>query len=142
MPTAESGQLAVHPNTERIAAKVLDGEAVIIDLMTGTYYSLTGAGSRFWEHVEAGSPVADAASAIAAEYNVAAERVRQDLDALIGLLRTEQLVVDGVPRAAVALPAASPVAVYESPELQVFRDMQDLLALDPPMPGLEDVRQR
>jgi hypothetical protein len=30
-------------------------------------------------------------------------------------------------------------SAYEPPKLNAYRDMGDLLALDPPMPGLEDI---
>jgi len=30
-------------------------------------------------------------------------------------------------------------AAYAPPALNIYRDMQDLLALDPPMPGLRDI---
>ena len=33
-------------NTEEVAAKVIDGEAIIINLTTGVYYSMDGVGAR------------------------------------------------------------------------------------------------
>ncbi len=39
-----------------------------------------------------------------------------------------------------ATPAhADPRLPYTAPTLEIFRDMQDLLALDPPMAGLSDI---
>ena len=64
-----------------------------------------------------------------------------DLEKIVG-----QLVGDGLIRA-VANGDAVPFAVaesrdrlpYVSPELQAYRDMEDLLALDPPAPGMKQI---
>jgi hypothetical protein len=134
-----------HPNTERIAAKVMDGEAVIIDLVSGTYYSLSDTGGRIWQLIEAGLTRDEMADHLARDYDVARDRASTDLDLLLAKLAAEQLIVA---RAANADRAGGPVeplangGAYAAPELQVYRDMQDLLALDPPMPGLQDIPWR
>lgn len=134
----------LQPNAERVAAKVMDGEAVIIDLITGTYYSLAGTGGRAWQLLEGGASIESAVETIAREYGVDRTRVSDDLRVLVSQLVDEQLMVppaslDALPQPT-ALPAAlAPAGEYQAPELQIYRDMQDLLALDPPMPGLQDI---
>jgi hypothetical protein len=141
--------MRLRPNAARVAAKVMDGEAVIIDLTTGVYYSLTDVGGRIWALVEAGLPVARIVETVAQEYGVPVDRVAADVQALVTALLAEQIVTvadesggDEAGKAAV-LPdppgSADGTPVYQTPELQIFRDMQDLLALDPPMPGLQDI---
>ncbi len=134
----------LQPNAERVAAKVMDGEAVIIDLTTGTYYSLAGTGGRAWQLLEAGASIDNAVDTIAREYGIDRTRASDDMRALVSQLIDEQLVVPSPTPAGSqpgeALPAASvPAGEYHAPELQIYRDMQDLLALDPPMPGLQDI---
>jgi len=136
--------LAVAIDPERVVSKIMDGEAVIIDLTTGTYYSLIHAGARAWDLLIAGHSVAAVAAAVAREYGIARERVTTDVEALVGQLVNEGLVrpVDEAPAADSAdasVPVETAAGSYEAPVLQIYRDMQDLLALDPPMPGLKDI---
>ncbi len=60
----------------------------------------------------------------------------------MGQLRTEKLVIDAPqPTQTTGQEPAhtDPRLPYTAPALEIFRDMQDLLALDPPMPGLSDI---
>jgi beta-phosphoglucomutase-like phosphatase (HAD superfamily) len=163
MALAERYQL----NDARAVAQVMEGEAVIIDIMSGTYYSLDATGGRVWELMQDGVPLEEIAATLAREYDVDDAQAIEDVRALLRQLAAEQLIVgigDGVgvdapaavatsvdtaaPRAAAsgvttasAATAASEASrkPYQAPALQVYRDMQDLLALDPPMPGLRDI---
>ena len=126
-------------NEAKIAARVMDGEAVIIDLATGLYYSMDGVGGDVWELIEHGHAVSQIAEAVAVRYDVTLERARADLDKLVGALAEQGLVeeADG------ELPAFDPDPPgerheYAAPELHTYHDMGDLLALDPPMPGLAE----
>ena len=125
-------------NASDVAAKVIEGEAIIISLATGVYYSMDGVGGRLWELVE-GSLSTDAiVGTLLAEYDVAAERCRADVATVIASLLQEGLVVPAVASAGDA-PGVQPVATrkpYAPPTLSIYRDMADLLALDPPLPGL------
>lgn len=134
-------QRCFQPAAERIAAKVIDGEAVIIDLLSGTYYSLSDSGGRVWELMESGCSVEQIAEELSREFGVSAARACDDVEALFRHLFDENLVVDATVRNAASdlPPRASGAQPYRPPVLQVFRDMQDLLALDPPMPGLRDI---
>ncbi|MGE3843731.1 MAG: PqqD family protein [Vicinamibacterales bacterium] len=130
------------PSTDRVAAKVMDGEAVIIDLESGVYYSLSDVGGRAWELMEAGCSLERIALVIHEESGVDLNRVTADIGTLFAQLKEERLVVDaGEGEEPSSIPPASGPGAreYATPALQVFRDMQDLLALDPPMPGLKDI---
>jgi hypothetical protein len=130
------------PNTARVAAKVMDGEAVIIDLVTGTYYSLANTGGRIWQLIEAALTMDEMAQQLAADYGIPHSRATGDIEALLAKLAAEHLIVPVTNAEGGARPILSPRATdaeYVQPELQIYRDMQDLLALDPPMPGLQDI---
>lgn len=130
------------PATDRVAAKVMDGEAVIIDLESGVYYSLSDVGGRVWELMEAGCSLHRIARAVHEEFGIELERAAADLRTLFAHLSEERLVVDAGERhepASLPPPSGVVTGAYAPPVLQVFRDMQDLLALDPPMPGLKDI---
>jgi hypothetical protein len=142
MATLEAGSV-LRPADEEIVAKVLDGEAVIINLGTGTYYSADGVGGFIWERVAEGMPVEGVAGAVVATYQVDAQRAAADLEKFLGEAIGEGLLVaEAAPsRRSVSPPAsAEPRRVYEPPRLHVYRDMEELLALDPPTPGIADLR--
>jgi hypothetical protein len=130
------------PNREEVAAKVIDGELIIIRLSDGTYYSMDNVGSRVWELIEDRLDVPALVETIAAWYGTPAERVERDLATLVQELLAERLIVlatdETRPGGTGAAPPAAPLA-YETPRLNVYRDMGNLLALDPPTPGIDDL---
>ncbi len=129
------------PKSQQVAAKVMDGEAVIINLANGVYYSMDKAGGLIWSMIEQARSLDAIADAVAAAYDVPPVRAREDVEQLAAQLVAEDLVVvagDEVP-AEGADPAPPPQKLpYETPKLNVYRDMEELLALDPPMPGLQE----
>lgn len=124
-------------NESKVAARVMDGEAVIIDLATGLYYSMDGVGCYIWELIECGHGASQIAGALALRYVVEPGRARTDLDALVAELLAQGLVTecDGHLPSLGQDSFGQPLE-YAPPELHTYHDMGDLLALDPPMPGL------
>ena len=135
-------QGAFAPNREDIAAKVIDGELIIIRLSDGTYYSMDNVGTCVWELIEAGHPIPALLQTVAAWYATPVERVEGDVSALLRELLAERLIV-AVPGGDVAkletpeAPRGSPA--YAAPRMNIYRDMGNLLALDPPTPGIDDL---
>jgi Coenzyme PQQ synthesis protein D (PqqD) len=135
-------QDAFTPNRDDVAAKVIDGELIIIRLSDGTYYSMDNVGSCAWQLIEAGHPVPDLVRTLSAWYATPLERVESDVAGLVRELIAERLIV-AAPAANLAQSAVAPPpagsAPYETPRLNVYRDMGNLLALDPPTPGIDDL---
>jgi hypothetical protein len=130
------------PNEAEVAAKVLDGEAIMINLSNGMYYSMDKAGGLIWEMIAAGHTLAEIADAILSRYDVSPEQAEADVQRLAGELIQENLVTvsDKPPSPAERQErGAGHRLPYEPPKLNIYRDMGDLLALDPPMPGLEEI---
>jgi hypothetical protein len=128
------------PNRDDIVAKVLDGEAIMIDLPKGIYYSLDGAGGRVWELLEEGKGAADIAAGIAREFDVTPERACADVERILRELLAEKVIrleSDAPPAVSETASCAELGAKrpYREPKLTVYRDMADLLALEPPTPG-------
>jgi len=124
---------------EEVAAKVFDDEVVVVHLGTCTYYSASGSGADAWTWIEEGRPIGDVAVALASRYGIEVERARVDLDRYVARLLEEGLIA---PANGEASAAATPVSSagdreYAAPELHAYRDMADLLALDPPLPELD-----
>jgi hypothetical protein len=128
------------PNRDEIVAKVLDGEAIMINLSKGIYYSLDGVGGRVWELLEEGRGAADVAAGIVREFDVTLERARSDVERILRELLAENVVRLEPGGASVSSESASCAGLgakrpYREPKLTVYRDMADLLDLEPPTPG-------
>ena len=73
----------------------LDGEAVILDLATGTYFGLNAVGTRVWHLLEAGHEPEAIVDALASEYAADRATIAADVAALLDALRSRHLIVDG-----------------------------------------------
>jgi hypothetical protein len=123
-----------------VVGKVIDGEAIIINLATGMYYSADEVGGLIWTLLETGHSIGEVATHVTARYHVEADRAHADVERIALQLIEEGLVAQANPQAeASPVVAASPPErrAYVAPSLEVYRDMKDLLALDPPMPALK-----
>lgn len=131
--------IRLEPNETNIAAKVLDGEAILIDLSTGFYYSMDGSGGILWSLIDARYTPAEMVDALAQIYGLTPDQVRGDVEKLLGELESSSLVRPSSATGAttISLPAAP--GPYSTPVLNVYGDMNHLLAIDPPLPGLYSV---
>ena len=129
------------PRDEEVASKVIDGEAIIINLANGVYYSMDKVGALVWEQVQAGHSLEEAIASVTSQYVVAREQAESNVRELVQELVQENLIV-AAENGDAALPQETPQfqdkLPYELPKLNIYRDMGDLLALDPPVPGLGD----
>jgi hypothetical protein len=130
------------PSSDNITASVIDGEAIIVNLSTGVYYSMAETGGEVWSMVEEGRSLREMVDGLVAKYDASPEQAAQDLVRLAGELVKEEIVTvseAGGGEPAPQVPAPGVRSPYVPPVLNVYRDMGDLLALDPPMPGLRDI---
>ena len=123
-------------NVPNVIHETIDGEAVIVNLQTGSYYSIDKVGAAIWTHLENGLAVAAIVDAIACEYSGDRSEIDAGVRALFAQLETEGLVVPAEPTSASA--GAAPSAAgdgerprFERPALHKYTDMEDLLLLDP-----------
>ena len=126
-------------NSEEVVAKVIDGDAIIINLKTGIYYSMDNTGGLIWKLMEEGRSLEEIGKVIAANYEVSGEKALEDVKKLAAELLQEELVSLSEEKPSdlnTIDPVSEKIQPYESPVLNIYRDMGDLLALDPPMPGL------
>jgi hypothetical protein len=129
------------PREEEVAAKVMDGEAILINLSNGIYYSMDKVGGFVWEMVESRQSVEEMVTGIVARYEVSREQAEADLALLMEELVQENLIAASEDGAAGIATTEVPdqKMPYDAPKLNIYRDMGDLLALDPPTPGLQDI---
>lgn len=128
------------PNTDEVASKVVDGEAILINLTNGMYYSLDSVGGYIWTLVSDGHDLDAITAAVVAHYDVAGETAKADVDAFAQSMLDEAIVVAAETAEGEAGTPVSPAdSDYATPQLTKFDDMVDLFALDPPLPELSKV---
>ena len=79
---------------EGVAAQVVNGEAVLLNLESGEYFSLNPVGSRIWELCDGTRSAAEIVSVICDEYDVAEDVVTADTRELLDELEQEKLVTE------------------------------------------------
>lgn len=133
-----SQQDVISANEQQVAAKVMDGEAILINLSTGAYYSMSATGGFIWSLIERRVSVDNIITAVTNQYEVDRPTAVTDILRLGEELRAEGLVaVSTSPAEKSVVPAANGARLsYEAPTLQKFTDMAEMFALDPPLPGL------
>jgi hypothetical protein len=126
-------------NSEVVAADVIDGEAMIINLANGMYYTADGVGAEIWSMVDAGHGPRAMAEHLAARYGVEAEAVLLDVEQFLAALSEADLTRPTVNPAAAApsMTDGVPDTPYVRPQLVAYSDLGDVLALDPPLPRLD-----
>jgi Coenzyme PQQ synthesis protein D (PqqD) len=78
---------------EGVAAQVADGEAVLLDIESGAYFSLNSVGSRIWELCDGTRSTAEIVSVICDEFDVAEDVALADAQEILDELEKEKLVV-------------------------------------------------
>ena len=114
----------------------LDDEVMVIDLNSGAYFSFVGAAADVWSLVTSGYDAGAASDLVAARYSADPASVRTDVSQFLTELGEQGLLSDA-PAEAGAVPDVPPVelgpatAAYETPHLERYDDLADLLLLDP-----------
>jgi hypothetical protein len=129
-----------------VAAKVIDGEAVLINLDNGMYYSADNVGGFVWSLIERRCSLDEIAKAICATYDVKIEDAQSDLREVSAYLLEENLVTfdeetENLDNQS-EFPQAEALKAYEQPRFEKYDDMAELFALDPPLPQLANPPMR
>ena len=77
---------------EDVVFRDLDGEGVLLNLATGTYFGLNPTATRVWHLVQEGKATDDIVRAIVDEFEVGQETAAADVAALLGELEAKGLV--------------------------------------------------
>ena len=121
-------------NQPVVIGQVIEGEAIIVNLDSGAYYSLDHAGGDVWSLIEQGATVEETLGGIAARYAGEAAAIRAAVLQLIEELQQEKLIVPDAPGAA-PLPtenlSVGDKPPFQPPVLHKYTDMAELLLLDP-----------
>lgn len=111
-----------------------DHEVVVVNLLQGTYYYLTGTAAFIWMGLHAGLTTHQVVEQIEAHV-VPPVPITSEVQSFIESLVSLCLVAPASALAAHAPPIPSVSeyisAKYESPEIETYSDLQDILLLDP-----------
>lgn len=83
---------AIRTAAPGVLAQELDGETILLDSTSGTYFRLNETGTTVWEFVATGRSIDEAVDAIVERSGADASTVRADVDALLLTLETKGLV--------------------------------------------------
>ena len=79
-------------NEESVVSRDLEGEAVILDLKTGTYMGLNQVGTRIWALIQEHGSLRKVFEELQKEYEVPSEALESDLLQLVEQLQARGLV--------------------------------------------------
>ena len=122
-------------NSPKVIHQVFETEVVVVNLETGTYYSVEGAGIDIWRMLAAQRTTDEIVSAMTQNDNGSAAANAETIRAFLGQVADEALIVPDENGAngrseLGSLPAARDLAAQPA-RLRKFTDMRDLLLLDP-----------
>jgi hypothetical protein len=78
--------------TKDAAHRVIDGEAIVVNFQNSFFYSFNPVGTFIWDHCDGSRTVDQIAEALAAEYEVSAEKAVQDCQRFIEALVEQGLL--------------------------------------------------
>ena len=122
-------------NSPQVITETIEGEAIMINLGTGNYYSVGGSGADVCSWLEDGIAVDQIVEGLATKYDGPIETIAASLERLLDDLEREELIVpvDGSGGTSPQAPRAGAVVQrpFVAPKFEKYTDMQDLVLLDP-----------
>ena len=124
----------LRPNSPSVVSEIIDGEAVIMNLATGHYFSAQGTGGELWALIENGASERRMVEYLLLRYRIDEIEARTGVAAFVSKAREHDLVVatQAEPAPVDEQPATPTLTEsYAIPQLNAYSDMEDLLLLDP-----------
>lgn len=127
-------------NTPTVTHETIDGEAVIINLDSGNYYSLVDTGTFIWGLVDRGASASEVQQLVLQTYEGSASDIDAGVQELLAQLQLENLIVQVDGAGTLDLTQLEQGATsnnsqekpaFNPPRLHKYSDMQELLLLDP-----------
>lgn len=122
-------------NQSGIVHETIDGEVVIVNLETGTYYSLQSTGAAVWNVLVSSPTESELCAAVVARYDVDPDSLTAELHDFLDELQREALVLRDAggsdPSRAEPFDEPTDKMHFETLRIQKFTDMTEALLLDP-----------
>ncbi len=108
--------------------ETLDGETIIIDLSSGSYYSLEGSAADLWARLVACESIAESAESLSVQHSGDFTALRGRIADFHRQLFDHGLVISQPP--AESAPDGD-LGSFELPKIRVYDDLREHLLLDP-----------
>src|ERR1051325_431223 len=122
-------------NSPDVIHETIEGEVVVIDLRSGTYYSLREAGAIVWRALERGADEEEILAELERHDDGTLDEMRDATRRLLDELESEGLVrveeSAGAGGGAIGSTNNAARMPFRPPVLEKHTDMQDLILLDP-----------
>ena len=121
-------------NSPKVIFENIDGELILVHMEKGAYYTTDEVGAILWDLIESKATVGEMGAVLRAEYEADPGEIDASVAAFIDRLTGEDLVSREDAAGNHTPPRRAPVSTrrpFRPPTLQSYRDMQDMLALDP-----------
>ncbi len=122
-------------NRDEIAHDVIDGEVILINTLSGFYYSLRGSAVALWGEIEDGRSLDGLSDWAAGRYGLGRDAATGAVEDFVATLVADRVLLpaDGPAPAGIErrTPPAAPDEPFSPPVVERFTEMQDLLTLDP-----------
>lgn len=132
-----SGNLHFEINRPVVLHETIDGEAIILNMRSGNYFSLDEIGSIIWDSLEDTTSVNHIVSLLKGRYQENGISIENAVHHFFSFLEKEYLVFQtsdkGVPVREINLDHTSNEnrKQFTSPKIEKYDDMQELLLMDP-----------
>jgi Coenzyme PQQ synthesis protein D (PqqD) len=90
MTLAPDDRLACPPE---VLSRVLDGEAILLHLGSGTYFGMNEVATRAWELIVGGTTYASMCKSLVSEFEVAQAEIERDMLEFLTVLQDKQLIL-------------------------------------------------
>jgi len=119
-------------NDAKVVSETIEGEAIIINLETGTYYSMNESGSIVWDAIRSGTSFASIIDKLAGLYDASKEDITASVRTLIESALSEGIIFEKAEGISVSSEAGTQEKKpFVIPCIQRYDDMQDMLLADP-----------
>ena len=123
-------------NAPMVISEVLEGEAVIMNLESGHYFSCQDVGAEIWSLIELGTPESRILDHLVSRYSADPEVMSGATAKFLSTLKKHDLIREGPvtpirERSEQLIPVTQGKAAFGIPMLKEYSDMEDLLLLDP-----------
>jgi hypothetical protein len=123
------------PNGPNVLHEVIDGEAVLINLENGNYYSIDKVGAEIWSFMETGASAGQIIDILSSKYEGSRDEIETAVNALLVELLSQALIIEvdcqSPPGEPLEIQTGSSRLPFEAPVLHSYTDMSELLLLDP-----------
>jgi hypothetical protein len=116
--------------------ETIDEVAILLDLKTGTYYSLRGTGAAIWQSIQEGAGVEEIEADLRHRYEASDGEIHNAVQELVaelereGLVRAEEGDTEHKPGPSASTNAEARLP-FEAPMLEKHTDMKEVILLDP-----------